>query len=76
MLDEQLPDVVSRGAVVFECLKNTLRNEVDKQSLTLGGAIGGVILKAIFRVAKVMALLVDIILSHFVVLWRLREHEN
>lgn len=76
VFDELLPDVVAWSAVILERLQNSLGHEVDQQSLTLRRTVGGVVLKAIFSVSKVVTLLVDIILGHLVVLWRLRKHQH
>lgn len=76
MLYEQSSDIIARRTVVFECLQDSARYEIDEQSLAFGRAIGGVILETIFGVPKVMALLVYIVLSDLVVLWRLSEDQH
>ena len=76
MLYEQSSDIVAGRAIVFECLQDSARHEIDEQSLAFGRTVGGVILETIFGVSKVMALLVYVVLSDLVVLWRLGKDQH
>lgn len=63
-----LTDGITGCTVIPECSQYSIGCEIDKQSLTFSGTTGRVVLEAIFCVAKVMTLFVDIIFRHFVVL--------
>lgn len=76
VLDEQCSNLIAWRAIISERLQHSAGNEINQHPLALGGAVGCVILEAIFGIPKVMALLVDIILGYFVVLRRLGEDEH